>query len=113
VADALGQVAGIRQTARAWMHGREMLNLVWQTAVGMRDTHDAVQIDAPPPVDLIVRGGLYGDHAAAALILHAIPRVLAATSGLLTVLDIPPIRAQPRPEPALTRSAITKNERWR
>ena len=102
---APGQVAGIRQTARAWMHGREVLNLVWQTAVVMRDTHDAVQIDATPPVDLIIRGGLHGDHAAAALILHAIPRVLAAAPGLLTVLDVPPIRAQPRPEPALARSA--------
>jgi 4-hydroxy-tetrahydrodipicolinate reductase len=95
------------------MHGREVLNLVWQTAVGMRDTHDAVQIDATPPVDMIIRGGLHGDHAAAALILHAIPRVLAAAPGLLTVLDVPPIRAQPRPEPALARSASALNERWR
>ncbi|MEP7187568.1 MAG: dihydrodipicolinate reductase, partial [Roseiflexaceae bacterium] len=58
---APGQVAGIRQIARAWMHGREVLALTWQTAIGMRDTHDAVQIDATPPVDLVIRGGLHGD----------------------------------------------------
>ena len=56
---------------------------------------------------------LHGDHAAAALILHAIPRVLTAAPGLLTVLDVPPIRAQPPPEPALARAAIMLNERWR
>jgi magnesium-transporting ATPase (P-type) len=35
----------------------------------------------------------------AALILHAIPRVLAARPGLTTVLELPPLHYQPRPEP--------------
>jgi 4-hydroxy-tetrahydrodipicolinate reductase len=96
---APGQVAGIRQVARGWLHGREALILTWQTAVGMRETHDSIVIDGTPPVDLLIRGGLHGDEAAAALILHAIPRVLAAPHGLLTVLELPPLHYEPRPEP--------------
>lgn len=96
---APGQVAGLRQMTRGWLHGRDVLALTWQTAVGMRDTHDAILIDGTPPIDLNIRGGLHGDQATAALILHAIPRVLMAAPGLTTVLAMPPIHYQPRPEP--------------
>mgnify|MGYP002384861594 CR=1 FL=1 len=96
---APGQVAGLRQEAQGWMHGREVIALTWQTAVGMSDTYDAIQVDGTPPVDLVIHNGLHGDQAAAALILHAIPRVLAARPGLTTVLELPPLHYQPRPEP--------------
>ena len=98
---APGQVAGLRQVARGWLHGRGALTLTWQTAVGARDTYDAIQIDGTPPIDLLFRGGLHGDEAAAALILHVIPRVLAAPHGLMTVLELPPLHYEPRPEPHL------------
>jgi hypothetical protein len=101
---APGQVAGLRQVGQGWLHGRDVLTLTWQTAVGARETHDAILIDALPPVDLLIRGGLHGDQAAAALILHAIPRVLAAPAGLTTVLALPPIHYQPRLEPHLERT---------
>jgi hypothetical protein len=96
---APGQVAGIRQRARGWVHGRDVLTLSWEQAVGARATEDAIKIEGTPPVDLIIQGGLHGEQAAAALILHAIPRVLAAPPGLATVLSLPPIHYQPRPEP--------------
>jgi 4-hydroxy-tetrahydrodipicolinate reductase len=98
---APGQVAGIRQSARGWMHGRDVLSLTWEQAIGARNTHDAIKIEGTPPVDLVIHGGLHGEQAAAALILHAIPRVLAAPHGLTTVLALPPIHYQPRPEPEL------------
>src|SRR5215208_1472632 len=71
---APGQVAGIRQCARGWMHGRDVLTLTWEQAVGSRKSYDSISIDATPPVELVIHGGLHGEHAAAALILHAIPR---------------------------------------
>jgi 2,4-diaminopentanoate dehydrogenase len=99
---APGQVRGLRQVARGRMHRRDVLTLTWQTAVGAQaDTHDAITIDATPPVKVVIQGGLHGDQAAAALGLHAIPRVLAAPPGLTTVLALPPIHYQPRPEPEL------------
>jgi 2,4-diaminopentanoate dehydrogenase len=96
---APGQVAGVRQVAQGWLHGRDAITLTWQTAVGIPDTHDAILVDGTPPVDLVIRNGLHGDQAAAALILHAIPRVLGAPPGLTTVLQLPPLHYQPRPEP--------------
>jgi len=96
---APGQVSGLRQVARGWMHQRDVLHLTWQTAVGALETHDTIDIEATPPVHVTLHGGLHGDQAAAALILHAIPRVLAAASGLTTVLALPPMHYQPRPEP--------------
>jgi 4-hydroxy-tetrahydrodipicolinate reductase len=110
---APGQVRGLRQVARGWMHGREVLNLTWQTAVGARDTSDAIQIDATPPVDLVIHGGLHGDQAAAALLLHAIPRVLAAPPGLITMLALPPIHYQPRPEPESNQLSNSLPADWR
>jgi 2,4-diaminopentanoate dehydrogenase len=98
---APGQVAGLRQIAHGWMHGREAITLTWQQAIGTRETHDTILIEGTPPVDLVLRGGLHGDQAAAALILHAIPRVLAAPHGLMTVLELPPLHFEPRPEPHL------------
>jgi len=96
---APGQVAGIRQRARGWMHGRDVLTLSWEQAVGVRATEDTIKIEGTPPIDLVIQGGLHGQQAAAALILHAIPRLLAAPPGLTTVLSLPPIHYQPRPEP--------------
>src|SRR5439155_4083795 len=101
---APGQVAGLRQVGQGWLHGRDVLTLTWQTAVGARETYDAIQIQGTPPVDLVIRGGLHGDQAAAALILHAIPRVLVAPPGLTTVLALPPIHYQPRLEPVRERA---------
>jgi len=98
---APGQVAGIRQRARGWMHGRDVLILSWEQAVAGHTTEDRIKIEATPPINLIIQGGLHGEQAAAALILHAIPRVLAAPSGLTTVLSLPPIHYQPRLEPEL------------
>lgn len=102
---APGQVRGLRQVARGRMHGREVLRLTWQTTVGGPvDSHDSIVIDATPPVNMTIQGGLHGDLAAAALVLHAIPRVLAAPPGLTTVLALPPIHYQPRPEPEVARA---------
>ena len=96
---APGQIAGVRQVAQGWLHGRDAITLTWQTAVGIPDTHDTILVDGTPPIDLVIQAGLHGDQAAAALILHAIPRVLGAPPGLTTVLELPPLHYQPRPEP--------------
>jgi 4-hydroxy-tetrahydrodipicolinate reductase len=102
---APGQVAGIRQVAQAWFHGRDMLTLTWQTSVGATETYDSIHIDATPPVDVVIRGGLHGDQAAAALLVHAIPRLLNAAPGLTTVLELPPIHYQPRPHMILSQTS--------
>ena len=99
---APGQVVGIHQTARGFMHRREVVALDWRTGLGMRDTHDAILIDGTPPIDLVIKNGIHGDHAAAALVMHAVPVVTALRPGLRTVLDLPVLHYR-TPTPAAER----------
>jgi 2,4-diaminopentanoate dehydrogenase len=89
---APGQIAGIRQVAVGTVEEREAIRLDWQTVVGSQETYDAIKIEGTPPINLLVKGGLHGDHAASAIVLHAIRPVVAARCGLLTVTEMPPIR---------------------
>jgi 4-hydroxy-tetrahydrodipicolinate reductase len=83
-----GQVAGVHQVARVFAEDREVVRLELTLAVGAEDPHDELDLDADPPVRLLVQGGLDGDVATAELVLNAVPAVLERT-GLLTVLDLP------------------------
>lgn len=87
---APGQVAGIEYSARGYIGSREVIHLDWRTALGMPDTHDAIAIDAAPPIDVLIRGGIHGDQATAALVVRAATAVVDLAPGLRTVLDLPP-----------------------
>lgn len=100
---APGQVSGIHQSARGYVGTREVLQLEWRTAIGMVDTHDAIKIDGTPPVDLVIRGGLHGDQATAALVTRAVSAVRQLAPGLRTVLDLPVLHYQPPHSIALAR----------
>ncbi len=84
-----GRVAGISQTVVGTDDGQERIRLELTIAVGADRPGDRVVIDADPKVDLEIRGGVAGDRATANLVVNAAPRLTAAESGLLTVLDLP------------------------
>lgn len=84
-------VMGIKQRAVGYVGGKEAIVLHWQTSVGDDQTYDAIQIDGVPPIKIQIDGGLHGDAAAAALVLHAIRPTLYATAGLRTVAELPPL----------------------
>jgi len=84
-----GMVAGIKQTVRCTVDGEEVMVLELQMRVDAEDPHDSVFIDGIPPVDMIIRGGIHGDSATIAIVINAIPRVLASKPGLITVRDLP------------------------
>jgi len=69
--------------------GEGVILLELQMRVDAEDPHDAVVIDGNPPVDMIVRGGVHGDSATVAMVVNAIPRVLASKPGLITLRDLP------------------------
>jgi hypothetical protein len=89
VTAAPGQIAGIHQVARGFCDRREVIALDWRTAIGMPGTHDAIKIDGDPPIDVLIKGGIHGDQATAALIVRAIPEMKMLRPGLRTVLDLP------------------------
>ena len=99
VSVAPGQVAGIHQWAEGVAERRSVIELDWRTAVGMQQTYDAVQIDGVPPIDMLIRGGIHGDLAAATLVMRAVPTVVGARPGLRTVLDLPILHYHTRPRP--------------
>jgi 4-hydroxy-tetrahydrodipicolinate reductase len=54
---------------------------------------DRFVIEGEPSINAVFEGGVFGDSATAALVVNAIPLVLAAPGNLHTVLDIPALRA--------------------
>ena len=42
-----------------------------------------------PDLELEIKGGVHGDRATAAMVVNAIPRVVSARPGVLTMDDIP------------------------
>ena len=89
VVAADGTAAGVHQTARAWMAGREVVMLDLQMVMGAPDPRDEIIIEGKPPVNVVVRGGVQGDLATAAIVVNAIPVVVDARPGLLTMADLP------------------------
>jgi 4-hydroxy-tetrahydrodipicolinate reductase len=83
-----GQVAGVRQVVRGLLDGTERVHLELVVAVHADDERDEVDIDARPPVQAVVKGGISGDLATAWAVVNAAPAVLALR-GLVTVLDLP------------------------
>ena len=83
-----GQVAGVHQVVRGFVDGTERVLLELVIAAGADDPRDEVEIDALPPVHVLIRGGLPGDAATAWAVVNAAPAVVALR-GLVSVLDLP------------------------
>jgi len=88
-----GAAAGIRQAVRGYRKGELAVNLDLQVYVGAEAPRDHILIDADPPVDATVAGGVSGEVAAAAILVNSLPRLLAAPPGLATAKDLPLLHA--------------------
>ncbi len=84
-----GAAAGIRQAARGWRGGELAVSLDLQMYVGAEQPRDHILIDGVPPMEVTIAGGVAGDVATAALIVNAIPKVMAARAGAITMHDLP------------------------
>jgi len=89
-----GQVAGIHQVVSARRNGREVLRLELEMSAGAAQPRDEVLIEGQPPVHMVIEGGVQGDLATAAIVANAIPAVVAARPGLLTMADLPLLYAR-------------------
>jgi len=83
-----GQVAGVQQTARVFAEEREVVRLELTIAIGAEDPRDEIELDADPPVRLVIPGGIAGEEATTAAVLNAVGAV-TELRGLVTVLDLP------------------------
>ena len=83
-----GKVAGLMQTARVFADEREVVRLELTLAIGAENPRDEVELDADPPLKVIVPGGVPGEPATVAAVLNAVAAV-TELRGLVTVLDLP------------------------
>ncbi|HVS33003.1 MAG TPA: dihydrodipicolinate reductase [Thermoanaerobaculia bacterium] len=85
---APGQVAGVHQTI--YGKGRINVSLELRMYVGAEAVAaDRVIIKGVPDLEMVIPGGTHGDRATAAMVVNAIPRVVKARPGVLTMDDIP------------------------
>lgn len=84
-----GQVAGVHQMIRGEAKGKMRISLDIKMHVGAKDPRDEVIVHGNPNVRMRIDGGIHGDRATAAMAVNAIPRVVAARPGVLTMDDIP------------------------
>lgn len=83
-----GQVAGIRHTAKGFREGERAISLELQIYVGAPEPHDYIRIDGDPPLTVRIENGISGDEATAAILINAIPKVVLARPGYLTMKDV-------------------------
>jgi 2,4-diaminopentanoate dehydrogenase len=89
IAVEIGQVAGVRQTARGLIAGREVISLELRMEMGAVESYDTIHLEGTPVVDLRIGGGIHGDLATAAIVVNSIPRLVEASPGLQTMMDMP------------------------
>ncbi len=83
-----GQTCGLRQRAQARKNGKICLTLELQMYLDAEEPQDAIQIEADPPLRVVVPGGVPGDQATVAALVNSAPRLLQTTPGLRLMTDL-------------------------
>jgi hypothetical protein len=83
-----GQVSGVHQVARGFKDGQELIVLHLYMHLGAQNPGDSVVIEGRPDIELTIKG-IHGDLATAAMAVNAVPRVVSAPPGLVTMKDLP------------------------
>ena len=86
---AAGQVAGVHQVARGLSRSEEKIFMELKMYVGAKDPADTIELRGEPNLKLVIPGGTHGDIATAAVVINAIPAILAAPAGLTSARDLP------------------------
>jgi hypothetical protein len=83
-----GQTCGLHQHAEAKVNGTVCLILDLKMYLDAPNPHDAIQIEGEPSLNVMVNGGVAGDHATVAALVNTARRILQAPKGLLLMSDI-------------------------
>jgi 4-hydroxy-tetrahydrodipicolinate reductase len=83
-----GQVRGLRQVARGYTEEAEFMRLTFVAVLEAENEGDKIVITGNPNLEMELKG-TNGDIATVAMVVNAIPRVIAAAPGLVTMPDLP------------------------
>jgi 4-hydroxy-tetrahydrodipicolinate reductase len=90
-----GMAAGVKQLGHGFSNGEELITLEFQACLGAESPHDAVYIKGTPDLEVVIKGGVHGDLATAAMVVNAIPKVIAAPPGFVSMKDLPIVSVIP------------------
>ncbi len=85
---APGKVAGIKNVGRGFRGEEEVVRLDLRMYVGAENPRDEIRIDGRPPMNLVIEGGTSGDLATCAVLVNAVPVVVAAKPGVRTMREV-------------------------
>jgi hypothetical protein len=83
-----GQTCGLHQHAEGKVNGKVALVLDLKMYLDAKNPRDAIKIEGEPPLDVVVNGGVAGDHATVAALVNTARRILNARPGLLLMKDL-------------------------
>ena len=84
-----GQAAGLRQKAMGFIGNKQVITLDFQAYIGAEEEYDAITIDGIPNIRQKIQPCVHGDAGTVAMVANAIPKVINAPAGLLTMKDLP------------------------
>ena len=84
-----GHVAGLRQVAQGYRNGQAVITLDFQAYIGAEEEYDSIRIDGVPTINQKITPCVHGDVGTVAMVVNAIPRVVNAAPGLVTMKDLP------------------------
>ena len=84
-----GQAAGLRQKAKGIIKNKEVIVLDFQAYIGAEEEYDAITIHGIPTIKEKIQPCVHGDIGTVAMVVNAIPKVIKAPPGLLTMKDLP------------------------
>lgn len=88
-----GEVTGIHHAVSGYQGNRAVVSLDLKMYAGAKEPRDEIQVVGNPPINLIVRNGIFGDTATVAALVNMVPIVIDAEPGLRTMMDLPVPRA--------------------
>lgn len=88
---AAGKATGVEQIGRGYVGDEVKIELHFRAAVGEPESFDEIKISGMPDLHSRIQGGVNGDIATGAIVINAIPRVLEASPGLKTMMEIYPV----------------------
>jgi 4-hydroxy-tetrahydrodipicolinate reductase len=84
-----GQVAGLKSMAYGVKEGKKVITLEFVSHANVVEPYDSVDIKGEPDIHEKIAGGVNGDIGTIAAVINAIPKVLNAAPGLVTMKDLP------------------------
>jgi len=91
-----GQVGGVKSEAYGLMNRKKAISLRFVSHVNVKKPYDQITIKGIPDIQQKISGGINGDSGTVAIVVNAIPKVLNAQVGLITMKEIPVLSATTR-----------------